>query len=102
MMSKPAKPIPSALSAPPLGVQPPLRPAITAASRRPEPECLPPLLDEARVPDGLGETIAATARGLVQRLRAKGQSGGVEGLVAEYSLSSEEGVALMRSEEHTS
>ena len=37
----------------------------------------------------------ALARRLVERLRAKGHGGGVEGLIHEYSLSSEEGVALM-------
>jgi len=94
-MPQPAKPVPFAQFAPPLGPPTPLRKAITAACRRPEPECLAPLLAEARMPEDLGARIAATARALVQRLRAKGQSGGVEGLVAEYSLSSEEGVALM-------
>ena len=37
----------------------------------------------------------ALARRLVERLRAKRQGGGVEGLIHEYSLASEEGVALM-------
>src|SRR4029079_2463471 len=36
-----------------------------------------------------------SARQLVERMRAKGQGGGVEGLIHEYSLASEEGVALM-------
>src|SRR5690606_7235295 len=38
---------------------------------------------------------AATARALIMALREKQPIGGVEGLVQEYSLSSEEGVALM-------
>ena len=38
---------------------------------------------------------SALARGLVTRLRGKTRSSGVEGLIHEYSLSSQEGVALM-------
>jgi RHH-type proline utilization regulon transcriptional repressor/proline dehydrogenase/delta 1-pyrroline-5-carboxylate dehydrogenase len=38
--------------------------------------------------------IAATATDLVRALRAK-DNAGVEGLVKEYSLSSQEGIALM-------
>jgi RHH-type proline utilization regulon transcriptional repressor/proline dehydrogenase/delta 1-pyrroline-5-carboxylate dehydrogenase len=81
--------------APPIRPQGPLRQAITAACRRPEPECLPPLIEAARVPAGLSGPIAATARRLVEALRAKHKGTGVEGLVQEYSLSSQEGVALM-------
>jgi RHH-type proline utilization regulon transcriptional repressor/proline dehydrogenase/delta 1-pyrroline-5-carboxylate dehydrogenase len=72
-----------------------LRAAITAAYRRAEPECLPPLLALATAaPDEAAKT-AATARALVERLRAKPRAGGVEGLIHEYALSSQEGVALM-------
>ena len=35
------------------------------------------------------------ARKLVETLRAKSKGGGVEGLIHEFSLSSQEGVALM-------
>lgn len=72
-----------------------LRDAITSACRRPEPECVPPLIEAATLP---AETMAgamALARRLVERLRAKGPGHGVEGLIHEYSLASEEGVALM-------
>ncbi|MCD2182615.1 trifunctional transcriptional regulator/proline dehydrogenase/L-glutamate gamma-semialdehyde dehydrogenase [Rhizobium sp. GN54] len=81
--------------APPLRPQNPLRQAITAAYRRPEAECLQPLLEAATVPPGQRAAIAATARKLITALRAKHKGTGVEGLVHEYSLSSQEGVALM-------
>jgi len=70
-----------------------LRAAITAAYRRPEPECVPLLLGQARMPNP--EKIHAMATRLVQALRAKRGGGGVEGLIQEFSLSSQEGVALM-------
>ncbi|WP_459618205.1 trifunctional transcriptional regulator/proline dehydrogenase/L-glutamate gamma-semialdehyde dehydrogenase [Bordetella sp. 2513F-2] len=70
-----------------------LRAAITAAYRRPEPECVPLLLGQARMPQL--EKIHALAKGLVQTLRGKRKGGGVEGLIQEFSLSSQEGVALM-------
>ncbi|PAT32489.1 trifunctional transcriptional regulator/proline dehydrogenase/L-glutamate gamma-semialdehyde dehydrogenase [Vandammella animalimorsus] len=72
-----------------------LRAAITAAYRRPETECLPVLIEAARAQQP--EQVRALAMRLVQALRAKRlkRSGGVEALVQEYSLSSQEGVALM-------
>jgi RHH-type transcriptional regulator, proline utilization regulon repressor / proline dehydrogenase / delta 1-pyrroline-5-carboxylate dehydrogenase len=72
-----------------------LRAKITAAYRRPEPECLPLLLSEATLPAPVAEQARSLARKLVQALRGKKRGGGVEGLVQEYSLSSQEGVALM-------
>jgi RHH-type proline utilization regulon transcriptional repressor/proline dehydrogenase/delta 1-pyrroline-5-carboxylate dehydrogenase len=81
--------------APPLRAQSTLRQAITAAYRRPEAECLPALLEAARLPAEIRAAIAGTARKLVTALRAKPTRSGVEGLVQEYSLSSQEGVALM-------
>ena len=75
--------------------QEPLRAAITAATRRPEPECVPPLIEAAKLDSAMDANAAATARRLVEALRAKPKRGGVEGLVQEYSLSSQEGVALM-------
>ena len=75
--------------------QGPLRAAITSAYRRPEPACLPPLLEQARLPAAAVARATALARRLVGRLRAKGHGSGVEGLIHEYSLSSQEGVALM-------
>ncbi|MBW4022068.1 MAG: bifunctional proline dehydrogenase/L-glutamate gamma-semialdehyde dehydrogenase PutA [Proteobacteria bacterium] len=88
-------PRPFAVFAAGLTRQTPLRAAITAAYRRPEPDCLPPLLEAAALPPPLARMAAERARGLVNKLRAKTQTGGVEGLVREYALSSQEGVALM-------
>ncbi len=73
----------------------PLRAAIRAAIRRPEPDCLPPLIAQALLPDEASARAAAVARRLVERTRAHRGKGGVESLIHEYSLSSEEGVALM-------
>ena len=72
-----------------------LRRKVTAAYRIREQDALAPLLEAARLPADTRAKIAGTATDLVARLRAKGQRGGVEGLVKEYSLSSEEGTALM-------
>ncbi|MEG3179658.1 trifunctional transcriptional regulator/proline dehydrogenase/L-glutamate gamma-semialdehyde dehydrogenase [Sphingomonas sp. LT1P40] len=81
--------------APPVSPQTPLRTAITAAYRRPEPECLVPLVAQATLPEGTREAAKATAGTLITALRAKHKGTGVEGLVQEYALSSQEGVALM-------
>ncbi len=75
--------------------QSPLRSAITAAWRRAEPACLPPLLALAERPAAERGEARALARRLVETLRGKGRSSGIEGLIHEYSLSSQEGVALM-------
>ena len=79
------------------GVQPqsPLRDAITAAYRRAEPDCVQALLPAATLPAAEVAQAEALAARLVTALRAKGTRGTVEGLVREYSLSSQEGVALM-------
>jgi RHH-type transcriptional regulator, proline utilization regulon repressor / proline dehydrogenase / delta 1-pyrroline-5-carboxylate dehydrogenase len=81
--------------APPIREQSPLRQAITAAYRRPETECLPPLVSAARIEGAQKADVAKTTRKLIEALRAKHKGTGVEGLVHEYSLSSQEGVALM-------
>nr|WP_047169326.1 trifunctional transcriptional regulator/proline dehydrogenase/L-glutamate gamma-semialdehyde dehydrogenase [Sphingomonas sp. Y57] len=73
----------------------PLRRAITAAYRRPEADCLAPLLEQAKLPAETGAAAAQTAAQLITALRAKRSGSGVEGLVQEFSLSSQEGVALM-------
>ncbi|MGB6105017.1 MAG: bifunctional proline dehydrogenase/L-glutamate gamma-semialdehyde dehydrogenase PutA, partial [Pusillimonas sp.] len=70
-----------------------LRAAITSAYRRPETECVPMLLDQAR--SARPQETHDLARRLVEALRGKRKSGGVEGLIQEFSLSSQEGVALM-------
>jgi len=72
-----------------------LRAAITAAYRRPEPECVPFLIGEAKLPANLAADVEKMAAGLVTTLREKRSGGGVEGLIHEFSLSSQEGVALM-------
>ncbi|CAN7521987.1 trifunctional transcriptional regulator/proline dehydrogenase/L-glutamate gamma-semialdehyde dehydrogenase [Acidovorax sp. LjRoot117] len=77
----------------------PLRAAITAACRRPEPEALAPLLAQARVPQDLAaasqQLALRIAGALRQRKAASGRAGIVQGLLQEFSLSSQEGVALM-------
>ncbi|MBP7567258.1 MAG: proline dehydrogenase family protein, partial [Burkholderiaceae bacterium] len=78
---------------------PPLRRAITAATRLPEAEAVAAVLPEARLP----AAQAASARALALRLAASlrqghrtgGRAGLVQGLLQEYALSSQEGVALM-------
>ncbi|GAA5236146.1 trifunctional transcriptional regulator/proline dehydrogenase/L-glutamate gamma-semialdehyde dehydrogenase [Verticiella sediminum] len=70
-----------------------LRAAITSAYRRPEPECLPVLIAQARVENAAG--TRALAHKLVTALRGKRLGSGVDGLIHEFSLSSQEGVALM-------
>ena len=75
--------------------QPPLRAAITAATRRPETQCLPPLIEGARMTPDDAAQVRKIALDLVRRLRAKKRGGGIEGLIHEFALSSDEGVALM-------
>ncbi|MDH6267422.1 RHH-type proline utilization regulon transcriptional repressor/proline dehydrogenase/delta 1-pyrroline-5-carboxylate dehydrogenase [Rhizobium sp. SG_E_25_P2] len=90
-----SEPTPFSDFAPQVRAQSALRHAITAAYRRPETECLPPLLDAATLSSSTSAQAQATARSLITALRAKHKGTGVEGLVQEYSLSSQEGVALM-------
>jgi RHH-type proline utilization regulon transcriptional repressor/proline dehydrogenase/delta 1-pyrroline-5-carboxylate dehydrogenase len=73
----------------------PLRRAVTAATFRSERDCVLPLLDAAALPAAELTSAQALARKLVAALRAKGPREGVEGLIQEYRLSTEEGVALM-------
>jgi RHH-type proline utilization regulon transcriptional repressor/proline dehydrogenase/delta 1-pyrroline-5-carboxylate dehydrogenase len=86
---------PFAAFAPPVCPQNALREAITAAYRRTESDCLPPLLIAATLPVDVCAAARETARILIEALRAKDKGTGVEGLMQEYSLSSQEGVALM-------
>ncbi|CCM78854.1 trifunctional transcriptional regulator/proline dehydrogenase/L-glutamate gamma-semialdehyde dehydrogenase [Rhizobium mesoamericanum] len=81
--------------APAVRPQSDLRRAITAAYRTPETVCVPHLLEAATLPEKVRLGAANTARKLIEALRAKHKGTGVEGLVHEYSLSSQEGVALM-------
>ncbi|PLK25633.1 trifunctional transcriptional regulator/proline dehydrogenase/L-glutamate gamma-semialdehyde dehydrogenase [Novosphingobium sp. TH158] len=87
--------IPFAQFAPPVRPQSTLRRQISAATRLPEEDAVARLLPQAEIDPALAQEIAATTRQLVTALRSKGQRGGVEALVKEYSLSSHEGVALM-------
>lgn len=87
-------------------VQSPLRAAITAATRRAEPECIEALLPGARLPADQAAAVQTLAAQLARTLRERGggsplgpnrglKQGLVQGLVQEFSLSSQEGVALM-------
>ena len=51
--------------------QPPLRAAITAAYRRAEADCLPPLLELATLPAAAAARTEKSARSLVARLAAQ-------------------------------
>ncbi len=54
-----------------------------------------PLIEAAVLPRPVRDAARRTARALIVALRAKHRGTGVEALVREYSLSSQEGVALM-------
>lgn len=86
---------PFAAFAPAIRAPSPLRQAITAAYRLEEADALAPLIEAATLPATTRAAIADTARTLVTTLRANHRGTGVEGLVQEYALSSQEGVALM-------
>ncbi|SMP78191.1 L-proline dehydrogenase /delta-1-pyrroline-5-carboxylate dehydrogenase [Novosphingobium panipatense] len=81
--------------APAVRAMTPLRLAIADARRRDEAECLAPLLDRATLDEPTRAAVRRTATALVTTLRANHKGTGVEGLVQEYALSSQEGVALM-------
>lgn len=70
-----------------------LRSAITSAYRRPETECVPFLLQQASLKEP--EKTKELALKLVKALKEKTPSGGVESLIQEFALSSQEGIALM-------
>jgi RHH-type transcriptional regulator, proline utilization regulon repressor / proline dehydrogenase / delta 1-pyrroline-5-carboxylate dehydrogenase len=72
-----------------------LRAAIDVAYRAPETECLPKLLQAATLPLATKAKAHALARRLVEGLRDRPAAGLVQGLMHEYALSSQEGVALM-------
>lgn len=84
------------LSAELTGAATPLRAAITAAHRLPEPQAVQSL--QLQMPAGAAAqtSIAEMARELVTSVRAQRKQGfGIDALMHEFSLSSEEGVALM-------
>lgn len=74
----------------------PLRAAITAAYRRDEYDAVQALLAQVQHHPDWSEATQKLARTLVQAVRAKRtRASGVDALMHEFSLSSEEGVALM-------
>jgi RHH-type transcriptional regulator, proline utilization regulon repressor / proline dehydrogenase / delta 1-pyrroline-5-carboxylate dehydrogenase len=79
--------------------QSPLRQAIRKLTRAPEPDLMPGLLTQSRLsPEQNQSTQALALRladGVRQRSRETGRSGLVQGLLQEFALSSQEGVALM-------
>jgi RHH-type proline utilization regulon transcriptional repressor/proline dehydrogenase/delta 1-pyrroline-5-carboxylate dehydrogenase len=72
-----------------------LRSAITENYRAPEEVCVARLLNDAKLPRHILAKAETTARALVTALRRKGTRRGAQELIKEYSLSSDEGVALM-------
>ena len=74
-----------------------LRRRISRAYRLPEPEALSGLLPQARMDADTGSRANALALQIAQRLRERknsaGRAGLVQGLLQEYALSSQEGVA---------
>ncbi|HCH38617.1 MAG TPA: trifunctional transcriptional regulator/proline dehydrogenase/L-glutamate gamma-semialdehyde dehydrogenase, partial [Enterobacter sp.] len=75
------------------------RAAITAAYRRAETDAVPMLLEQARLPEPVASQAHSLAYQLAEKLRnqkmASGRAGMVQSLLQEFSLSSQEGVALM-------
>ncbi|MCP5222476.1 MAG: trifunctional transcriptional regulator/proline dehydrogenase/L-glutamate gamma-semialdehyde dehydrogenase [Zoogloeaceae bacterium] len=93
MNTSPMNPAAAAL---PMAPRSPLRERITAHYRSPEPECVPPLVEAARLAPELHDKVQALAARLVAGLRGdRSRSSGVDALMKEFSLSSQEGVALM-------
>ena len=76
-----------------------LRAAISAATRRPEAECVPPLAAAARMAPALSGAARTLAESLAAGVREQATSLKPEALVQrlmhEFALSSDEGVALM-------
>ena len=75
------------------------RSAITSAYRIPETQAVPMLLQQAQLPKDQAESAHKLAYSIAEKLRNQkngvGRSGLVQGLLQEFSLSSQEGVALM-------
>ncbi|WP_372732753.1 proline dehydrogenase family protein, partial [Novosphingobium sp.] len=89
------KSVPFARFAPAIATPPDLRRAITSATRRAEAACVQALLPEATLHPQITNSAQKLARQLVEALRNKPQGSGVEQLVQEYALSTQEGIALM-------
>src|ERR1700687_2364435 len=71
------------------------RAEIDAVYRASEPEIVARLADAAELPERLASEARELARRLIEGLRERSTSGLVQGLMREYALSSQEGVALM-------
>jgi len=73
-----------------------LRDAITAAYRRDERECVAVMMEQASMPAEQVASIKALASKLVTQVRReRTKSSGVDALMHEFTLSSQEGIALM-------
>ena len=73
-----------------------LRAAITEACRCDERQCVERLLEQAGMSPLQVESAQALARRLIGQVRAaRTRSGGVDALMHEFTLSSQEGIALM-------
>src|SRR5262245_23710137 len=81
--------------APPIRPQSELRRMITVAYRLSERQSVPPLVAAARLPQASKQAIARTAATLIEAIRRKRTGNDIQGLVQEYALSSQEGIALM-------
>jgi len=77
----------------------PLREAITGAYRLPEAQAVGLVLEAARLPGEMAGKVHALALRIAAALRSRkagaGREGIVQGLLQEYALSSQEGIALM-------
>jgi len=73
--------------------------AINTAWRRSEPECVENLLEHSHISEEINQKIYNIAFNLAHSLRdrksSSGKAGIVQGLLQEFSLSSQEGIALM-------
>ena len=73
--------------------------AVNTAWRRAESQCVENLLEHSEIPDSLNSQIYKLAFDLAHSLRERkssaGKAGIVQGLLQEFSLSSQEGIALM-------
>ena len=71
------------------------RGALAPLYRRAEPQVLRPLAREAALDGVQRARVLATAKALLAQLRAPGRAGWIDRFLQEYSLSSEEGAALL-------
>ncbi|GGE32435.1 hypothetical protein GCM10011360_20360 [Primorskyibacter flagellatus] len=72
-----------------------IRTALRAATLGPEGDALSRLIDQAALSDTDRAAVSADAAGLIRRVRSAAAPGMMESFLAEYGLSTKEGVALM-------